>query len=238
MKHISLKTLGTLTLLTCLSSPAHATLMAVSIGGGTNNAVYDDVLNITWLANANLAVTNQFGLSLSTSVSDDTANTVGSTGRMTWNNANAWITAMNNDGSNGYLGVDTWRQPEVNAVNGSSFNTTFTYDGSTDSGYNISAPVNATSNPFGQSPGSTASELSYHYYNNLGGVAAQHRDAGSNIVTLSSSVYGVDDATNTANLALFSNILNSVYWTDTEVASGSSSAFFFNSNNGLQLTFN
>ncbi len=83
-------------------------------------AVYDTDLNITWMSDANLALTNQFGLSLSTIVSDDTANTVGSTGAMTFTNANFWIGGMN---TANYLGFNDWRLPTAtNAVRGESFN--------------------------------------------------------------------------------------------------------------------
>ncbi len=221
MRNITTKTLSTLILTLCLTSTAHATLMAVSIGGGTNNAVYDDILNITWLANANLADDMDFGVS-----------GINTSGSMNWHKANEWITAMNNDGTNGYLGVKTWRQPEVSPFNGTSFNTTFTYDGSTDSGFQLSAPMHVTFNPNGQSEGFTGSELAYHYYNNLGGVGAFYGTGTTFSGSQPSSVYGVDDATNGANLALFSNILNNLYWTDTEEVSGSSSAFRFNTDSG------
>ncbi len=82
-------------------------------------AVYDTDLNITWMSDANLALTNQFGLSLSTIVSDDTANTVGSTGTMTFTNANFWIGGLN---TANYLGFNDWRLPTAtNAVRGESF---------------------------------------------------------------------------------------------------------------------
>ena len=74
-----------------ITLPSQAALMSV-LGG---QAVYDTDRNISWVSNANLALTNQFGLTLSTIVNDDTANTVGSTGRMTWDNAVAWIAGMN-----------------------------------------------------------------------------------------------------------------------------------------------
>ena len=82
-------------------------------------AVYDTDLNITWMSDANLALTNQFGLSLSTIVSDDTANTVGSTGAMTFTNANFWIGGLN---TANYLGFNDWRLPTAtNAIRGESF---------------------------------------------------------------------------------------------------------------------
>lgn len=65
-------------------------------------AVYDTDLNVTWLANANHAATNSFG--------------VGGTnwtqpGMMNWYTAQSWIAAMNADGGSGYLGFNDWRLP-------------------------------------------------------------------------------------------------------------------------------
>ncbi|MFQ5635315.1 MAG: DUF1566 domain-containing protein [Gammaproteobacteria bacterium] len=61
-------------------------------------AVYDTDLDITWLADANLAKTNSFGLP-----SGILAN-----GQMDWDTANQWIGAMN---AAGYLGSSAWRLP-------------------------------------------------------------------------------------------------------------------------------
>ena len=62
-------------------------------------AVYDTDRNITWLADANYAATNTFGVAIATN------------GDMTLNTANNWITAMNADGGTGYLGFNDWRLP-------------------------------------------------------------------------------------------------------------------------------
>jgi len=91
-----------------ISIPSQAALISALNG----QAVYDDDRDISWLADANLALTNQFGLTLSTDEIDRTANTVGSTGKMTWYNAHAWIAGMNAfNGGNGYLGFNDWRLP-------------------------------------------------------------------------------------------------------------------------------
>lgn len=137
-----------LTLLTALvmvfglAVSAHATL--VDRGGGL---IYDDGLGITWLKNANLAASNTFGVS-----------EISASGRMSWYTANDWIAAMN---TANYLGYSDWRLPQVLPVNGTSYNYSNSTNGSTDWGFNISAPGSAY-------PGSTASELSYLYYVSLG----------------------------------------------------------------------
>jgi hypothetical protein len=71
---------------------AQANLIAAD-GGKT---VYDADANLTWLANANLAATNTFGVSGIVS------------GTMTWDTAQSWISAMN---TASYLGYSDWRLP-------------------------------------------------------------------------------------------------------------------------------
>jgi hypothetical protein len=63
-------------------------------------AVYDTDLGVTWLADANLAASNTFG------VSGITTGTFA--GRMAWDTAQSWITAMN---TANYLGYNDWRLP-------------------------------------------------------------------------------------------------------------------------------
>jgi hypothetical protein len=73
---------------------ANASLL--SRAGG--QAYYDTDLNVTWLADANLAATNTFGVGGINPVN----------GQMTWDVAENWITAVN---SATYLGVNSWRLP-------------------------------------------------------------------------------------------------------------------------------
>lgn len=83
------------------SLSSHAALMGSDLDGNPgNDVIYDDVLDLTWLADANLAGTMDFGVS-----------GIGSDG-MDWSTANQWIAAMNqHDGNKGYLGINTWRLP-------------------------------------------------------------------------------------------------------------------------------
>lgn len=127
------------TLLVCLIvhiSPIHADL----IDRG-NGMIYDTDLGITWLQDANYAQTS------GCEYCDEY-------GRMSWNQANDWAEALD------YGGYSDWRLPKTLPVDGVNYNTNLTYDGSTDIGWNISAPGSAY-------PGSTANELAYMYYNNL-----------------------------------------------------------------------
>lgn len=75
------------------ATSAHAVL-TLSDGDMT---VYDSDLNIYWLANANLAATNTFGVS-----------GIASGGYMDWNTAQSWIAGMN---ATNYLGFNDWRLP-------------------------------------------------------------------------------------------------------------------------------
>ena len=65
-------------------------------------AVYDTDLDITWVANANLAASNQFG------VTSGIILTGAAAGQMTWDTAQSWIAGMN---AANYLGLNDWRLP-------------------------------------------------------------------------------------------------------------------------------
>lgn len=84
-----------------VSVNANAALISRTVG--TVAVVYDDDLNITWLADANLAASNTFDV---TGVPTNTG------GALTWDEATEWIGGMNSsDGGNGYLGFTGWRLP-------------------------------------------------------------------------------------------------------------------------------
>ena len=76
-----------------LMSSASAALIQV-LG---NQAVYDSGFNITWVADANLAASNNFGVS-----------GINANGTMTWFTAQNWIDGMN---ASNYLGFNDWRLP-------------------------------------------------------------------------------------------------------------------------------
>lgn len=85
------------------STSAHAALIS-RLGG---QAIYDTDLNITWIADANLAQTQTFGVA---GISDY--------GQMNWYAANDWIAAMN---AANYLGFSNWRlpttvQPDISCI--------------------------------------------------------------------------------------------------------------------------
>jgi hypothetical protein len=130
-----------------LAGNAQAALVS-ELGG---NAYYDTSTNLTWIADANLANTQTFGVS----------GISGYGGLMTYSQATSWVNAMN---AANYLGYSDWRLPTTAPLNGVSFNTTDSYNGSTDTGYSLGAPGTANA-------GFTGSEMANLFYNTLGNKA-------------------------------------------------------------------
>ncbi|NND38083.1 MAG: hypothetical protein HKO06_00655, partial [Pseudomonadales bacterium] len=179
--------------LSLYSTFALAALTVVDIDGIAANGhegVYDDVLDITWLRDANIAASNQFGLSSGISLGGPFI------GSMSWHTAGEFVGAMNavNDGA-GYLGVNTWRVPTATPVNGTHFvYGTATYDGSTDRSSNLTAPpglYNPT--PDINSLDFIGSELAYHYYNNFQAIA-DCSGTGTNCLKYNTNLYGLQRA--------------------------------------------
>jgi hypothetical protein len=144
--------------LCALSASANATLLGRDLNGspGSFEAYYDTVLDITWLADANLAQSNQFGV---TGINL-------SNGRMEWDTANNWIAAMN---AANYLGISAWRLPAMYDINddGCTVDSYTSYNGG-DCGYNV------------VSTGAQASELASLYYATLANVAFYNTSGGTN----------------------------------------------------------
>ena len=86
----------------------------VSALGG--QAVYDTDRDISWVADANLAATNTFGLSTGVSLgtypgdSSGVSGIINANGTMNWPGALFWIDAMN---TANYLGFNDWRLPST-----------------------------------------------------------------------------------------------------------------------------
>lgn len=79
-----------------------------------NGMIYDDVLDVTWLQDANHIVTS--GAS--------------TTGLVTYSDASTWVDSLV------FGGFDDWRLPTILPNNGSSYDIAFTFDGSSDRGFN------------------------------------------------------------------------------------------------------
>ena len=129
---------ATLSLGLFTATGANAGLIS-ALGG---QVVNDTDRNIVWLANANLAATNTFGVS-----------GINANGTMSWFTAQNWIGAMN---TANYLGYNDWRLP-----------TTLQPDPSCSFQVNAGPPFGNQ----GVGLNCTGSEMGHLFYNELGGTA-------------------------------------------------------------------
>jgi len=143
-------------------------------GGGL---LYDTVLNVTWLQDANYAKTSGYDAD----------------GRMNWSAANTWAANLV------YGGYSDWRLA-ANTPVGANWNYNFSYNGTSDVGYNVISPH---------------SELSYMYYVNLGlkgaisPTGAFQQDYG---------VFGNGTTGGQKNVGLVNNLQSYIYWSGTAYA--------------------
>ena len=103
-------TLALLFLAAIFSPPQAAATLVLSPDGVT---VYDTVNNITWLANANSAASNQFGIPVCTGSGSGVRTCVNASGSMNYQTATAWVAAMN---AANYLGHNNWQLPTTPLV--------------------------------------------------------------------------------------------------------------------------
>lgn len=175
-----------------VSGAAQAALM--DRGGGL---LYDDVLNITWLQDANYAKTSGYDAD----------------GRMNWSVAKTWADNLS------FGGYDDWRLASHNAVSGAEWNFTWSYDGSTDYGYNIT---------------STHNELAYMYYQNLG-IKGMFTASGTAQVF---GIFGNSTSGGEADVGLVDNLQSYAYWSGTAFADNPTvHAGRFDTNTGLQTNY-
>ena len=104
-----------------------------------NGLIYDDVLDITWLQDANYAYTSGYAAANAGGTDRDK---IYPGGPMGWDAAKAWAAQLE------YSGYDDWRLPSANLMNAA--NPCYATDGSCDMGYN-----------------NTTSDLGHIFYNNL-----------------------------------------------------------------------
>jgi len=188
------------------SGAAQATL--IDRGGGL---IYDDVLNLTWLQNANYGAGSSYDNGGSTT-----------DGRMTWANAVAWADTLVYHDSVRNVDIDNWRLPTLTPV-GASFNYSFSNNGSTDYGYGIT---------------STHSELAYMYYVNLANLGYCTPNGGGSSTSCNvQSGYGLVDGPALNDESLFTNLQSDVYWSGLEYAPNTSYAWIFYTLYGDQSSF-
>ncbi|WJW76283.1 DUF1566 domain-containing protein [Thiohalobacter sp. IOR34] len=210
------------------SSTANAVLLGrlpLTPGGTDYQAYYDTTLDITWLATANLAKTNTFGLPYNTDLGDHPADSyassypeiIYSSGGMTWGGALHWIDAMNADGGTGYLGYNDWRLPMM--MDTGSIGCDNAYTG-TDCGFNVQT---------GSADTAVYSELASLWYDTLGNTAMY--DTQGTYLGCPGATYCL------SNTGPFSDIVTSFYWFGLESAVYSSRAWSFGTYSGQQTDY-
>jgi len=162
-----------------------------------NSLLYDNVLNVTWLQDANYAKTSGYDAD----------------GMMDWDSANAWAANLV------YGGYSDWRLATNTPINGSSFNTFDTYNGTTDFSFNITSPN---------------SELAYMYHVNLG-LKDRYNTTGATQANF--GVFGNGTLFGQAKVGLVNNLQSYSYWSGAEVPPGSSYSWAFSTFNGGQFEF-
>jgi hypothetical protein len=182
------------------------TLQARNLDGDptTVEAYYDTLLNITWLADANYAMT---------SGSD-------ADGQMDWDGANLWAANQT------IGGFDGWRLPTMSPIDGVAFNTTRTNNATSDSGYAYTT-TDGTDGGWRDGGGTPVSELGHMFYVTLGNLGfCEPNDAQPNGCGGRGADFGL------VNTGLFTNLQDSFYWTDTEQSA--TTAWFFDNYYGDQ----
>jgi hypothetical protein len=201
-----------LILLTALAAaPSHAALLGrapLTPGGTDYQAYYDDALNITWTADANLAATTTFGVI-----------GIDSVGRMQWQTALNWIEGMN---AASYLNINSWRLPKVSdtglpGCDSAPGGGTSTSGG--DCGWNVDLATG---------------EMAYMYYSTLGN-AGQYDVNGTRSELCQGN--NLPDSCMT-NQGPFENIQTWTYWYQTTDASSDNDAWVFAMYLGYQHVFN
>lgn len=203
--------LASLTLGLILALAAQATL--IDRGGGL---IYDDVLNITWLQDANYGAGSSYDNS-GTGVGFDSNSTTD--GRMTWDNAVAWAANLS------FGGYDDWRLPTMIDTGSPGCNGTFS---DTDCNYNMLT----------YSAGTTYSEMAYMYYVNLGlkGYLDTSNNVQSDFGIFGNGTFNGTDISSFGqkNLGLIKNLQNYVYWSGLVYAPATSHAWYFGTYDGGQ----
>ena len=164
-----------------------------------NGLIYDDVLDITWLQDANYAYTSGYAAANANGGSWTSTN-IQADGRMGWDAAKTWADQLS------YGGFDDWRLASANLMNGAS--PCYATDGSCDRGYN-----------------NTTGELGHMFYNNLGnlGYYDASGSAQSGYGATNSSFTDGDSGDSVSIL----NLQNHVYWLGEEYAPNTYGAWAF-----------
>ena len=187
-----------------ISGVAQATL--IDRGGGL---IYDDVLKITWLQDANYAKTSGYDAD----------------GYMNWDTANTWAANLVYHDSVRNVDYSDWRLPTM--VDTAASGCDFAYTG-TDCGNNVQTVSGST----------VYSEMAYMYYVNLGlkaywsTTATYQSDWG---IFGNGTLNGTDNSSSGQNdVGLIDNLQAYVYWSGLEYAPNPLNAWYFATDDGGQ----
>jgi hypothetical protein len=172
-----------------------------------NGLIYDDVMDITWLQDANYAQTSGYAAANAVGGPHTGSTNIQADGAMGWDAANTWAAQLE------YGGYDDWRLASANLMNGA--NPCYATDGSCDRGYN-----------------NTTGELGHMFYNNLGNLG--YYDASGSAQSgygVTNSSFTDGDSGDSVSIL---NLQNSVYWLGEEYAPDANRAWAFLTNYGYQ----
>ncbi|MCQ8104703.1 hypothetical protein NP590_11350 [Methylomonas sp. SURF-2] len=157
-------------------------------GGGL---IYDDVLNVTWLQDANYAATQGYSLLQN--------------GRyLSWYDALTWAENLTYFDSVRNVTWTDWRLPKITPLDPTiGWQMQISTNGDQDDAYNVSAPGTKYA-------GSTASELPYMFFNNLGNTS--RCPVGFGFADCSTDSY----LNYTLNTGIFINMEKGGYWTGSD----------------------
>lgn len=199
--------------------------MAVLLGlGGASHAalidrgnglIYDDVLDITWLQDANYAQTSGYDAD----------------GRMTWAAAKAWVDQLV------YEGYDDWRLPTLGPINSSSFDDGFSNNATTDFGY-AKTTTDGSDGGWRDGSGSPVSEMGHMFYVNLGNLGYCTPNDASPSSCVVQSGWGLSNVSFTdgesGQIVDFLHVQSSFYWSGVEHAPPTPNAWGFDFPTGGQ----
>lgn len=167
------------------SSVANATLINRGTDSLGNRLIYDDILDITWYDYSNP--------------------------QNSWQAQMDWANSLSVDF--GGMPLSNWRLPDTLPVNGSNYDYTFSYNGSTDRGFNITSPH---------------SELAHLYYIGLGNTGYYNTNG---------NLTGCEDEIEPyclTNTGVFQNLKGYYYFSRTEYAPDPNKAWLFGTGDGSQ----
>lgn len=179
-------------------------------GGGM---IYDDVLKITWLQDANFAKTSGYATANAVNGGLFANNNIFINGKMGWNAAVAWADQLV------YGGYADWRLPTMldTGMPGCNF-----ADVGTDCGYNVQTYDNGTNTVY--------SEFAYMYYVNLGLKPRQNPDGS---LRTDWGIFGNGTCNGTdctslgqSDVGLIKNLQADLYWLGTEYAPNGAWRFY------------